>query len=74
MRFLIIAAFLSSLSGYAEYKEDSFNEEIIQMPISFEHTKLAVTPKKLTCIGEAKDFSSLAFIRLIAFRDKKEVN
>ena len=74
MKFLIIAAFLSSLSAYAEYKEDSFNEEIIRMPISFEHTQLADTPKILTCIGEVIDFSSLAFIRLIAFRDKKEVN
>ena len=74
MRFLIIAAFLSSLSAYAEYKEDSFNEEIIRMPISFEHTQLADTPKILTCIGEVIDFSSLAFTRLIAFRDKKEVN
>ena len=73
MRFLIIAAFLSSLSIYAEYKEDSFNEEIIRMPISFEHTQLAVTPKILTCIGEVIDFSSITLKRLIAYRDKREV-
>ena len=73
MRFLIIAAFLSSLSAYAEYKEDSFNEEIILMPISFEHTQLARMPKILTCIGEVIDFSSITLKRLIAFRDKSEV-
>ena len=73
MRFLIIAAFLSSLSIYAEYKEDSFNEEIILMPISFEHTQLARMPKILTCIGEVIDFSSITLKRLIAFRDKSEV-
>ena len=73
MRFLIIAAFLSSLSAYAEYKEDTFNEEIIRMPISFEHTQLAVMPKILTCIGEVIDFSSITLKRLIAYRDKSEV-
>ena len=73
MRFLIIAAFLSSLSAYAEYKEDSFNEEIILMPISFEHTQLEGMPKILTCIGEVIDFSSITLKRLIAYRDKSEV-
>jgi len=73
MRFLIIAAFLSSLSIYAEYKEDSFNEEIILMPISFEHTQLARTPKILTCIGEVIDFSSITLKRLIAYKNKREV-
>ena len=73
MRFLIIAAFLSSLSAYAEYKEDSFHEEIILMPISFEHTQLAGMPKILTCIGEVIDFSSITLKRLIAYRDKSEV-
>ena len=72
MKFLI-AAFLSSLSAYAEYKEDSFNEEIIRIPISFENTQLAVTPKILTCIGEVIDFSSITLKRLIAYRDKREV-
>jgi len=73
MRFLIIAVFLSSLSTYAEYKEDSFNEEIILMPISFEYTQLVGTPKILTCIGEVIDFSSITLKRLIAYRDKREV-
>ena len=73
MRFLIITVFLSSLSSYAEYKEDSFNEEIILMPISFEHTQLVGTPKILTCIGEVIDFSSITLKRLIAYRDKREV-
>ena len=73
MRFLIIAAFLSSLSVYAEYKEDSFNEEIIRMPISFEHTQLGVSPKILSCIGEVIDFSSITLKRLIAYKNKREV-
>jgi len=73
MRFFFFFSFLSSLSAYAEYKEDSFNEEIIRMPISFERTQLAGTPKILTCIGEVIDFSSITFKRLIAYRDKREV-